>query len=220
MSAIEYHPPEPTKLDEATFLRMKQALTKEGHDNPPEYLYEALHDGAVVAVEVAARDEAIDAYDDVDDDQREELLLAYKNGFWSSINEHEIKDLTKRNEELAKRNNEVTDAMTALVASGVDHRFPGMRAPRIALMSSKHISPADKERLTATFPLAPTLPDMSEFLVMLPIGGGRWDVESEFRLFSIPFRDLLIHLAESGYGHVTFSELVPPIEFFPVFDEA
>lgn len=202
------------KLGPAVFQALKDALFKQGECQPHSELFDALHVEACEAVEHELLATGYE-YEELDDDQRHELIGAYKAGFWEPTHKDERCELK---EQVADLYNALADK-TASAPSAPDPRFPGMFVPRVPTLSFNHLPLTDATRLCdPSAVIHPAVIGASSDGVILHIGDLSDDIETEFAGFSEAFRNIVLRLTEAGYSYVRFDAAHATVECFPTFD--
>jgi hypothetical protein len=206
--------PVEVKLGPAVFQSLKEILFKQGESHPHDALFDILHEEACDAVDIELTAAEYD-YNELDDDQRHELIDAYKAGFWEPTHKDERRELK---EQVADLYNALADK-TASAPCTPDPRFPGMFVPRVPTLSLNHLPLKDAARLCDPADLAhPAVIGASSDGAILHIGDLSDDIENEFAGFSEAFRNIVLRLTEAGYNYVRFDATHETVESFPTFD--
>lgn len=202
---------DPIKLDDTTLEEYRQWTFEYGRDAHHTEVFDALHEGACETVEAFLTSKGIDS-DDLDDDQLNKLIRAYKDGFWEPAHKTERKELKAQ---VAALSGSLSD-MIFSAPSAPDVRFPGMFVPRVPTLSTAHITKEDGDRLQHNY--IPALIGRSPDGAILHIGESDDDPEEEFAEFSEAFRNIVLRLKEAGYNYVRFDNAQENIPAFPTFD--
>lgn len=206
--------PVEVKLGPAVFQALKDALFKQGECQPHSEVFDALHEEACDAVDKELTAAGYE-YEELDDHQREELIGAYKAGFWEPTHKDERCELK---EQVADLYNALADK-TVSAPCTPDPRFPGMFVPRVPTLSLNHLPLKDAARLCDPADLAhPAVIGSSTDGAILHIGDLSDDIETEFAEFSEAFRNIVLRLTEAGYNYVRFDATHEKVESFPTFD--
>jgi len=75
-------------LEETRFTTLKAELAKRGETDENSRIYEALHETACDATDHLLKEQGIEK-EDIDEEQLEDLRLAYKDGFWEPCHKTE-----------------------------------------------------------------------------------------------------------------------------------
>jgi hypothetical protein len=198
------------RLTDATRTNMATTLRQWGIENTHREVFDALHEEAVEAVDTACQDYAI-GYDDLDPDDREFLILAYKDGFWEPTHKLERDELKAHVEGLSAR---LSDMIFSAPAAP-DGRFPEMFVPRVPTLSTSHMTREDADRLHHHYQPSAMLSSSDGALLHIHNCS---DPEEEYAEFSEAFRNIILRLVEAGYSYVRFDSCHEPIASFPTFD--
>lgn len=210
--------PKETKFGPAVLQSLKESLFKQGECQPHNEVFDALHEEAVAAVHIELTSLTGIDPDTLDDNQQEELVNAYKSGFWEPTTTEAHTRLQAECEALKEQVAAFSAAladMTFSAPSAPDPRFPGMFVPRVPTMSTAHVTREDFERLQ--YALHPAVIGKSPDGFILHIGDLSDDIEVEFAGFSEALRNIVLRLTEAGYHYVRFDSTHEMVESFPTF---
>ena len=227
-----------TKLTTAELNALKIRAFSAAEDGELTYLMEELHNEAVNGAENVVQDHCDIPFDDLPDDQREALIMAWKDGFWEPTHKEErdnlkaevqrLRDALESIRGVRANSNSEPDAMgealekcvavasETLGTSGAD-RFPGLFVMKVPTMSTCHITKEDGALLCAA----------GRVEVLAEISGGYGHIvdfpdadtiEEDFAEFSPAFRHILTELAKAGYTYVRFDADHMPCPAFPSFE--
>jgi hypothetical protein len=212
--------PVEVKLSPAVFQSLKESLFDQGGCQHDEVL-DALHEEATKAARGLSLDNSIEP-DTLNDDQWEELIGAYKSGFWKPTTTQAHTRLQAECEALKAQIAAFSAAladMTFSAPSAPDARFPGMFVPRTPTLSLNHLPLEEATRLCDPSATAhPAVIGASSDGAIFHIGDLSDDIETEFAGFSEAFRNIVLRLTEAGYNYVRFDATLETVESFPTFD--